>query len=321
MNYTNATSISNPNPYAQGTIISHAKTWHRGSAIDVTPDMDVAAMLEAAKLNWDVHVSPFKYGPNQEYTSTKVKAAYRSDTGEFLATYSDRKPWQNWQIVNTFIRFCEDSKENLQLRFLGSYDRGASLYAAAYLPVVTDVGQGDYTEWMLLLKDSHRNGKGLQGALYGNRLVCLNGMQVPVRVGNKVIAHIGEFDPDVVSGVLNNAMETIRQQEEIHVRLTQVPMTKAEAHMLLIQAFGDPNEKIEDQPKPVKVALRLFDGEGEGATMLTAYNTAYGLLQAVSEYYNWHAPARGDQLKALLDGSRGSNIAKFEKQLVSVCLR
>lgn len=303
------------------SVVGIRKDWHRGAAVEVA-GLALNDMLEATGLNWEVKTSGFRYGQNYEHRQTDTKIAYREDTGMYIDTYTDRQPWQNAEIVGHFHDFCEAS--NLSLSHLGSLQDGKVVFAAAKLPIEIDVAKaGDITEGYLLLKDSHLNGKGLSVSLFLNRMVCTNGLHSAVREGRQVISHIGEFNKARVSGIFDAALATIQEKQQQADALAAVQMTREEAVVHLITAFGVADKPVEDQPKLIQTVLALFDGQAQGSEYMSAYKTAYGLLQATTEYFNWHAPARGtnqSQFQSILSGSRGSKMGQFERQLVGVCL-
>jgi hypothetical protein len=163
----------------------------------------------------------------------------------------------------------------------------------------------------------------LQIDLYFNRLVCTNGMTRPVRQRQQIINHVSEYNSDRIAGILTHALATVKDYEKTANGLADVVLSQQEAQMHLIKAFGDPNKPLLDQPKIVQTCLKLFLGEGQGSDLLSAYNTAYGLLESVKEYINWHSPVRGGletAFSSLCYGSRKQKQDAFIQQLVSVHL-
>jgi len=299
-------------------------SWHRGTAVNVE-GLTVDEQLKAASLDWLVYLAPIKYRDDEGTTHEQpdIFAAYRSDTKAFLDTYRDRQPWQNSEIVETFNRFCDQA--DLPMTHLGSLDGGRQLYAAAKLPEMTAPATciGDLTEGYLLLEDSHVNGRGLSVSIYANRLICTNGMKLGIKVGSKTMAHVGSFNEAKITTLLQLARETLSQQQEQDTALTTINVDTMEATLQLIAAFGVIGEPVESQPRIVKTALKLFNGQAKGSELQSAYNTAYGLLHSVTEYFNWHAPARGtvnDQFRSILSGNRANQMQKFQRQLVGCYL-
>ncbi len=297
------------------------RNWYRDLGTPITEGMTIENQLKAAGLDWTVELSPIGYGDN--LSTEEYLAAYRSDTQEVLSIYGKwRKPFQNRQILETFHTFCE--QKDLQVDRIGCLKAGKELFAFTKLPIEIDVKKvGDITETHLMITESHECGRGLQIDLYFNRLVCTNGMTSPVRQRQQIINHVSEYNSDRIAGILTHALKTVRDYEDVSNRLADVTLTKQEVELHLIKAFGDPNKSLLEQPKIVQTCLKLFLGQGQGSDLLSAYNTAYGLLESVKEYINWHSPVRGSletAFSSLCYGSRKQKQDAFMHQLVSVHL-
>jgi hypothetical protein len=212
----------------------------------------------------------------------------------------------------------------LKIDRIGCLKSGKELFAFTKLPIEIDVKQvGDITETHLMITESHECGRGLQIDLYFNRLVCTNGMTRPVRHRQQVINHVSAYNSDRITGILTRAIATVKEYENVSNRLADVTLTRQEAELHLIKAFGDPDKTPNEQPKIVQTCLKLFLGEGKGSDLLSAYNTAYGLLESVKEYINWHSPVRGSletAFSSLCYGNRKQKQDAFLQQLVSVHL-
>jgi len=297
------------------------KNYHRNVGIEISSSMTLDQQLEEAGLNWTVKTSPITYG-DRPYKTTDFNMAYRSDTGLPLDVYgSQRKPFQNRDILELFHNFCE--LNDLTIERLGSIKNGLELFAIARLPVQLDVKKvGDISDIYLLINESHKLGRGLKVDLFFNRLVCTNGMVKSVNMLTGIINHNAEFNQAKITGVLGQAMDVIKDQQQISEDLAEVPMSTQEAQLHLIKAFGNPDKQLAEQPKIIQTCLRLFNGDGQGSGYLTTYNTAYGLLEAVKEGINWYSSKRDNNtvFSSLCYGARGKKINTFEKQLVSVCL-
>jgi phage/plasmid-like protein (TIGR03299 family) len=292
----------------------------RGTSVLVS-GLSVEEQLQAADLNWTVELEPVSYSRG---TTKEFYVAYRSDTGAVLDIYKHRHPWQNDEVLEAFNAFAENA--NIELQRVGSLKEGKRIYAIAKLPVdLCPKGElEDRTEVYLMLEDSHENGKGMTAALWENRLVCTNGMRTKVNLTSRVIPHTSAFNREKVANVVTAAIDTINERQQVIDTLAETAITKAEAMMNLVKAFGNPNEAIDDQPQMVRTCLRLFDGEAKGSEYLSAYNTAYGLLQSVTEYFNHHCGySRGleHEFQSILDGSRAKAMKAFQSQMVSVYCR
>jgi hypothetical protein len=118
-------------------------------------------------------------------------------------------------------------------------------------------------------------------------------------------------------------MKQLNLKRHIMERLTEVPMSIEECSLQLIAAFGDANKSFDDQPQTVKNALRLFEGQAKGADYITAYQTCYGALQAVTEHFNHHTKTQSleAQFASVISGDYAKAMNRFEKQLVQVANR
>jgi Domain of unknown function (DUF932) len=287
------------------------RNWYRNLGTPIASGMAIDEQLKAAGLDWTVELSPIGYGDNLS-------------TEEYLAAYRS-------EILETFHTFCEQN--DLQIDRIGCLKGGKELFAFTKLPIEIDVKKvGDITETHLMITESHECGRGLQIDLYFNRLVCTNGMTRPVRQTQQIINHVSEYNSETrgrasvasrIANILQSALATVRDYERVANGLADVVLSKQEAELNLIKAFGDPSKVLEEQPKIVQTCLKLFLGEGQGSDLLSAYNTAYGLLESVKEYINWHSPVRGSletAFSSLCYGSRKQKQDAFMQQLVSVHL-
>ncbi|OLP19834.1 hypothetical protein BST81_03410 [Leptolyngbya sp. 'hensonii'] len=293
---------------------------YRGVGAPIDSKLSLQEQLRQAGLDWSVELSDLRYGLTYSHESNYRQAIYRSDSGLLLDTVGGRwQPFQNSQILETFRQFCDDT--GLELEHLGELRGGRTIFATAKLNEQFSLTRDDVTDGRILLTNYHECGAGLRVDLMTNARICTNGMTLPVRVGSRNINHVGSYDRQRILDVLEaakNNFHTFQQQTE---RLANTPVSEAEFTLLLIQEFGDPNKPIAEQPRPVQLCLKLFRGQGQGANELSRYQTAYGALSAVTEYYNHHSPQRGGvsgHLNSLWLGSKAKRQQQFMRQLVSV---
>lgn len=294
---------------------------YRGVGATVERGASLHGLMEAAGLNWRVEQSAFRYGDRYQYREEgNQKAVYRGDNGMLLDVVgADWMPHQNGDMLDTFERFCNSS--GLEIEHIGELKRGKIIFAVAR----TDSGfsfdmDGDQVNGKIIFTGSHELGRGHRVDLMTLRRVCGNGLVSPVRVKGQVISHIGEWDTYKVMSALEAAKTNFAEVRQTSERLASVAITVEEATLHLIKAFGDPAKAVEDQPKIVQTCLRLFQGQAKGSHLLSAYNTAWGLLNSVTEYYNHHARATDAQshLSSLWQGNKANQQQRFLNQVVSV---
>jgi hypothetical protein len=296
---------------------------HRGAAVAVNSSMSVEEQLAAAGLDWEVQLREQRYTDQHGQDRLSPFAlAVRSTDDKAIDVYKTRKPWQNHYIVENFNEFC--IKNDLQITHLGFLPNSWTLFAVAPLSGFLTPAQAvdDLTKGYLLLRDSHLHGKGMLTDVFADRLICTNGMVVDYHRAERM-AHVGSFNFKNVTTLLEKTCTNYYTQMDKQYKLADVPLTYEEALALLIKTYGIPGISLEDQPKVVQACIRLFDQDAKGGHFLSAYKTAYGLLQSVSEFYNHLGNNRGGSVgrfASLLDNTngRGAQIQKIERQLVSV---
>lgn len=298
--------------------------WHRGIGSDITSDMTIDEQLEVADLNWEVATSEIKYGDYFQNQSDHKKAIYRADNGLLLDVAGKNwQPYQNRDLLQVFHSFT--NAVDLQIDHLGSLDNGRVIFAGANLNIELDIAKvGDIVRGRILLFNFHKVGYGLQVRLQFERLVCTNGMTQPVRVGSRSLTHVSNINPSKVERILQSAFDNATEFEQNSEKLASTPMSIEQATLLLINEFGDPKLPVDRQPTIVDTCLRLFAGNAKGSDMLSAYNTAWGLLNSVTEYFNHHSQIRGGSsthLNSLLLGSKANRQNQFYQQLVSLSQR
>lgn len=296
---------------------------HRGAAVPVNSSMSVQEQLEAAGLDWQVDLREARY--IDQYGQDRVspfKIAVRNTDDKAIDVYKTRRPWQNHRIVENFNEFC--LRNNLEITHLGFLPNTWTLFAVAPLSGFLAPAQAvdDLTKGYLLLRDSHLHGKGMLTDVFADRLICTNGMVVDYHRAERM-AHVGEFNSQNVTSLLEKTCTNYYTQMEKQYKLADVPLTYEEALALLIKTYGTPGQPLEEQPKVVQTCIRLFDKEAKGGELLSAFYTAYGLLQSVSEFYNHMGNNTGGSVgrfASLLNNTngRGAYIHKMERQLVSV---
>lgn len=299
------------------------RQWHRNIGAAITPTMTLSEQLEAAGLNWTVERSPYRYGESFQHQDDTFEIAYRSDTAMVLDRHGPRRNvFQNRQIVEAFHDFCASSGDGLTIERLGCLAGGKSLFATAKLDHEIDVAKvGDRVETRILLKESHISGVALQVRVYFNRLVCTNGMTRLVKLGGRTLNHMKEFDARTVREYLEAAYSQTEKYEQTLNQLAGITISRPEAKMQLVKAFGDETLSWEEQPRAVRVCFELFGGRGAGSEMLSAYDTLFGLTEAVKEYHNWSMKGSVSEraFGSLCFGARGRAQDQFLKQAVSLC--
>jgi len=295
-----------------------------GSAInEKVSESDVPHLLKQAKLDWKVEVAKgVKFGPDFKYESKLAQVIYRQNPdvpGEVihLGTTSPRwQPFQNDQVVTSFVLFCE--KSQLTMERLGALDQGRIIFAVARTDETFVLPGGDIVQGKLLLTNAHKSGRGARVDLMAPRLVCTNQLVLPVKVAGQVIAHTSSYSEEKITRILEAAKTGFSKFQKDAEFLSSTPVEDSVAHTLIVRILGDKDKSLDEQPKAVQAVLKLYHGEGKGSELLSSYHTAWGVTQAVTEYYSHHSSQRGGSSGHINSLWLGNKRAKSEQALRQV---
>lgn len=292
------------------------------SAVEQT---DVDGLLKESGLDWEVQTADgIKFGPEYKFESPRDRVIYRlnpqkPDEAIHLGTVSTRwKPFQNKEVVQSFVTFCE--KSQLTMERLGFLDEGRIIFAVARTDDSFILPGGDIVKGKLLLTNAHKSGRGARVDLMSSRMVCTNQLVLPVKLAGKVIAHTSNYSETRVLEILEAAKTGFNQHKEEAEFLASTPVETSAAHALIIKILGNPDKSLDKQPKAVQEVLNLYHGQGAGSEMLSAYQTAWGVTQSITEYYNHHSSYRGGNaghINSLWLGSKRAKQEQALKQIVS----
>ena len=298
----------------------------RGLGTPVSPGEDISNVLDRINLNWEPAVSDIRYGATYSNVADCDQVLYRPHDGKYMGIISNKWYDENQSfkaIVQLFSNFCDDANINLERVGTIQYDsplRNGSTNAKLNLTLfaVASIAGSDQFKLVgndevtgkLILRYPYTYGTGINVAQMAIRKVCINTMYMPVRTGHKVITHRSAVAHDKVLKVLEGAKTCWGQYQQVSELLTQTEMTKEVAMVKLIEAFGVAGKPLEKQPKVVQSCLESFiTGNFTGGEMMSAYNTAWGLLQTVTEHFNHKAPSVADanrQINSLWSSDAGT---------------
>lgn len=242
------------------------------------------------------------------------KALFRSDTLAPLAIVGkDYQPHQPRQLMEFFREFTEGG--GWHIHTAGTMRGGRKLWVMATCEDAGRYikGKADAVALNLLLATSLDGSMQTTGVLTNVRVVCANTLRIALENGNDAmvkLSHRSSFDSKAIKDALGveAAQKNFTRFMETARELSETPVSLDEARELLAQIFKkdekkqkpkldlswmrnladtagpqDDVEEVEDT-RSVNRILELFDGEGMGATLPTAKDTRWGLLNAVSQF-------------------------------------
>lgn len=247
---------------------------------------------------WSANRSRVRYGvgPAQRTINDK-HVLFRSDTKEPLGIVSDK-----YQVVQPreAIEFFEDlsGAGGFELKTAGTLYGGKKFWATASIGEAATIIGEDKIEGFLLFTSSFEGG----ATVVTDSTICVvcdNTLRMALDEKNRVevrINHRSVFDAAAVKAQLGIATGAFAAQLKAARALAKTSMTEEAAAnffaKLLVDVMKMSQNRI-DEGKSVgfNKVMGLFNGEGLGATLPGRAGTAWGAVNAVTEYVDHHAAA------------------------------
>ena len=290
--------------------------------VPIDADIPIARQIADTSMDFKLDLQPV-YFKDDYYFENYEPRRFLVNTANneiFDIVGKNWQPHQPVDVLSTFQDWCSEQDE-LTLTHVGQLDGGRIVYALADYPRVIEFGE-DVTIAKVLLSNFNKLGFSTRVDLFTYRIVCRNGMTVRNKENSIRLNHT---DKSNVSDRLTNSLNQLHQSfagyKQTMQQLTEVSMSKQEAQALLIKNFGNPDKSLEDQPQVVWSVMQLFEGKAKGSEYLSAYNTAYGLLQSTTEYLNHHSRQTKTHLSSVLYGNKNNTAQKMMQSLSTTYLR
>lgn len=277
--------------------------WH-GLGNQLTPNQPIERWITEAGMDWSINDSPVLFNVSTDgmhiRTHADSKVLYRSDTMAPLSVVSNR-----YQVVQPeeVLHFYKDLVEagGFELETAGVLKGGKKLWALAKTGQEALIKGGDRVKAYLLLATSCDGTLCTTAQFTSVRVVCNNTLQMAVadKSGSVKVPHSTKFDPKAVKeelGIGLSAWDTFIANIK---GLSSRSVTGIEA----TQFFGDLlNEQVIDlegglTSKAMQQLTALYSGAGMGSLLPGARGTAWGLLNAVTEYVDHQRRARNQDYR------------------------
>ncbi|WP_421239183.1 DUF932 domain-containing protein [Aeromonas enteropelogenes] len=277
--------------------------WHSLGNI-LPPEQSLDSWLNAAGMNWTIEQSDVMFNVASDalhirpYSDSKV--LYRSDTLEPLSVASRR---YNVVQPHEVLHFYQDLVEvgEFELETAGSLKGGRKLWALAKTGQNLTLCGGDRVKSYLLLATSCDGTLCTTAQFTSLRVVSNNTLQMALRenTGAIKVSHSTQFNAVAVKEALDLGMANWDLFQRNMKDLSHRPVAPEEAmvffsDLLNEPASGDGNIVLS---RPAQTLLALYQGAGMGSELASARNTAWGLVNAVSEYVDHHRRARSQDYR------------------------
>ncbi len=271
--------------------------WH-GLGNKLPAKQSIEAWQTASGMNWSIKETPVMYSVGAESelhfrSSQDNKVLFRSDTHAPLSVVSNRYRVVQPKEILEFYRSLV-SAGGFELETAGVLKGGRKLWALAKTNQQTVLKGGDRVKAYLLLATSCDGTLCTQAFFTSVRVVCNNTLKLALDDSSGVVKvpHSTTFDPALVKESLGLGLSSWDQFSRSIKDLANRPVSEAEAKAYLANVLGDPVNDEAKPLRPLKTVLELYSGKGRGADMQSANGTAWGLLNAITQYVDHCRQAR-----------------------------
>lgn len=252
-----------------------------------------AQIAKVASLAWQVESRPVKFDIDEltEGTDFSHQVHFRSDTKQVLdVSGKGYVPHQNIEVLEFFDEYIHAGE--MYIDTAGSLQEGRYIFVQAKITEPFELGSGDIIQSRVLLMNPHQYGKGMIAKICNTRTVCWNTVQLALSERGKqvMISHIKQFNKarrDEAKRSLGIARERVAAFNLDAKKLVKLRLDDQASLELLVKVFdGKVALPLEQQGRTINRLMELYKGAGIGSKLMTAKDTGWGLLNAVTQYYD-----------------------------------
>lgn len=292
--------------------------WHR-LGHRLLPKQPLEVWAQQAGMDWTIQETPVRYmtrdpacvEPQQALESfAEHKVLYRSDTGAALSVVGHR-----YQVVQPreVLEFYRDLTEigGYEMETAGVLKAGRKFWALARTGQRVALKGSDTVEGYLLLATSCDGTLATTATPTTVRVVCHNTLTMAINgaSSNAIrVPHSTAFDADAIKRQLGIAVSHWDSFMYRMKALSERKVKTRESMDYFVQVLnGKPSELTSKaavhqeidrkqtavpRDRAAKRLQALYEGQGRGAELAAAKGTAWGLLNAVTEYVDHERRAR-----------------------------
>lgn len=282
--------------------------WHQlGNQLPAKQSIEVWA--KKAGMDWQICETPVRYMTEQAGSLGSImsfddqKVLYRSDTKAPLSVVSGR-----YQVVQpkAVLEFYRDLTEisGFELETAGVLKEGKKFWALAKTGKETALKGNDVVRSYILLATSCDGTLATTATPTTIRVVCNNTLSIALNGASSAIKvpHSTNFDPQAVKKQLGIA---VSQWDSFMYRMRTLSERKVKSHeslnyflkvMCQSDSNADPGQVLTNE-RALKSVQALYEGKGHGSELPSASGTAWGLLNAVTEFVDHEKRARSQEYR------------------------
>ena len=291
--------------------------WH-GLGNQLTQNQPIEVWAKQAGMDWRIESSNVSYMAKNERGQSIImpyeeqRVLYRSDTHAPLSVVSQRyQEVQPMEILEFYRDLTEQS--GFELETAGVLKGGKKFWALARTGQSTALKGKDVSNGYILLATACDGTLATTAQFTNIRVVCNNTLAIALRgqsssAGVVKVPHSTKFDADKVKQQLGISVRAWDEHMYEMKQLSQRKVTQGEAAAFFDAVFNNTSMSVADQeeniiqfyrniatPNPAKEksepngramtkVMDMFNGQGRGAELSSAKDTAYGLLCSITEF-------------------------------------
>lgn len=274
--------------------------WH-GLGQALPPGMSIEEWRIAAGMDWDIKRTHVQYTNGKLHDWSENHVLYRSDTNRPLAIVSPRyNEVQPKQVLEFFRDLVE--KNGFMLETAGTMKGGRRFWALANTGLGGEVVDGDIVNTYLLLVTSCDGGLATTAQFTSVRVVCNNTLQMSLgnNQGTRVsVRHNTTFDADSFKAEMGlGAVDVYLEFMDRMKGYANTSLSGSQAEEVIEELFARKGVTSSIRAsKGFKTVMQLFSGVGKGSKIDGVAGTAWGLVNAVTEYSDFHVRAKDQEYR------------------------
>lgn len=276
--------------------------WH-GLGNRLLPNQPIEVWAKQAGMDWHIEASEVRYvagqggiGSIHDYAGQQV--LYRSDTKMPLSVVSSRyKVVQPREVLEFYRDLTKDN--GFELETAGVLREGRKFWALARTGQSTTLKGKDRVDGYLLLATACDGTLATTAQFTSVRVVCNNTLAVALRNtrGAVKVHHRCEFDAAAVKhqlGITVAVWDGFVERMKALVDCSVDP-DSVEGLLRRVLTYQVQEGKASVVSEQALANVRaLYNGNGQGAQLASSRGTAWGLLNGVTEYVDFHRRARSE---------------------------
>ncbi|MDV7646345.1 DUF932 domain-containing protein [Acinetobacter baumannii] len=316
--------------------------WH-GLGNQLTQNQPIEVWAKQAGMNWRIESSNVSYMAQNERGQSIIipyeeqRVLYRSDTHAPLSVVSQRyQEVQPKEILEFYRDLTEQS--GFELETSGVLKGGRKFWALARTGQSAALKGKDVSNGYILLATACDGTLATTAQFTSIRVVCNNTLAIVLKgqssnAGVVKVPHSTKFNAEKIKQQLGISVRAWDEHMYEMKQLSQRKVTQSEAAAyfdavfnntkmsiaeqddniikfyrdVATQAQANSKEKPEPNAKSMSKAMEMFNGQGRGASLSSAKDTAYGLLCSITEFvdHERRAMSRDHRLNSAWFGAGG----------------